>query len=137
MQKFRSSHIKRRGHTEFSTENMRILGSCLKLLGSGVGSGFCVVFHLSFTILAFSERGDCGYCQGMMSVKRPSYLMSDTNIAVDNKKTREYIPQQQQLGQIIITVLFISRLGLHSQACQSVYRLGNYWFHDTKLVEGF
>ena len=62
--------------------------------------------------------------------------MSDTN--ADKKNTREYIPQQQQLGQIvIITVLFISKLGLHSQACQSVYRLGNYWFHDAKLVEGF
>ena len=57
-------------------------------------------------------------------------------VTADNKNTKEYIPQQQ-LGQIIITVLFISRLGLHSQARQSVYRLSKDWFHDTKLVEGF
>ena len=53
-------------------------------------------------------------------------------------KIREtIIPQQPQLGEIFITVLFISTLGLYSQACQSVCRLGNYRFHDTKLVEGF
>ena len=73
-----------------------------------------------------------------MSVERPSYVLDvRQQLTVDNKNTTEYIPQQQQLGQVIITVLLISTLGLHSQACQSVYRLGNYWFYDTKLVEGF
>ena len=53
-------------------------------------------------------------------------------------KIREtIIPQQPQLGEIFITVLFRSTLGLYSQACQSVCRLGNYRFHDTKLVERF
>ena len=56
--------------------------------------------------------------------------------AVDNKTRESIIPQQQQLGQVMITV-FISTLGLHSQACQSMYRLSNYWFHNTKLVECF
>ena len=42
--------MKRRGHGEFSAKNMRILGSCLKLLGSSVRSSFCVIFHLRFTI---------------------------------------------------------------------------------------
>ena len=66
-----------------------------------------------------------------------------TSIVIDVRhqllttRIRETISQQQQLGQIIITVLFISTLGLHSQACQPVYRLSNYWFYDTKLVESF
>ena len=34
------SLIKRRGHIESSAENLRVFGRCLKLLGSGVGSGF-------------------------------------------------------------------------------------------------
>ena len=55
---------------------------------------------------------------------------------VDNKNTREYIPQQQP-GQIIVIFSCVSTLGLHSQAFQSVYRLDNSWFHDKKLVEGF
>ena len=69
-------------------------------------------------------------------------LVCKTSIVIDVRhqllttKIRETI-SQQQLGQIIITVLFISTLGLHSQACQPVYRLSNYWFYDTKLVEGF
>ena len=70
-----------------------------------------------------------------MSVKRLPGIVLNVRHQLLTLKIREYIPQQQ-LGQII-TVLFISTLGLHSQACQSVYRLGNYWFHDTKLVEGF
>ena len=44
------SHIKRRGHIEFSAENMRILGGCLYSLGSSVGSNFCVIFYIRFTI---------------------------------------------------------------------------------------
>ena len=44
------SPIKRRGHIGFYAENMRILGSCLKLLGSSVGWSFCVTFHPRFTI---------------------------------------------------------------------------------------
>ena len=44
------SLIKRRGHSEFSAENMRIFGRCLSLLGSSVGSGFCVIVHSKFTI---------------------------------------------------------------------------------------
>ena len=73
-----------------------------------------------------------------MSVERPRYVLDVRHQPqLLTIKRREYIPQQQQLGQIIITFLCISTLGLHSQACQSVYRLGNYWFHDTKLVEGF
>ena len=42
------SHIKRRGHIEFSAENMCTLGRFLSLLGSSVGSGFCVIFHWGF-----------------------------------------------------------------------------------------
>ena len=74
------------------------------------------------------------------SVERPSYVRDvrhQLQLTADNKNTRDCIPQQQQLGQIILTVLFISTLGLHSQACQSACRLGNYRFHDRKLVEGF
>ena len=44
------SLITRRGHIEFSAENMCILGRCLQLLGSSVGSSFCVIFQLRFTI---------------------------------------------------------------------------------------
>ena len=42
--------MKRRGHTDFSAENMRIIGGCLYELGSSVGWSFCVMFHLRFNI---------------------------------------------------------------------------------------
>ena len=42
--------MKRRGHTDFSAENMRIIGGCLYALGSSVGWSFCVMFHSRFTI---------------------------------------------------------------------------------------
>ena len=44
------SLIKYRGHIEFSAENMHIFGKYVLLLGSSVGSGFCAIFHLRFTI---------------------------------------------------------------------------------------
>ena len=73
-----------------------------------------------------------------MSVERPSYVRDVRHQPqLLTIEIREYISKQQQLGQIVINALFISTLGLHSQACQSVHGLGNYWFHDTKLVDGF
>ena len=66
-----------------------------------------------------------------MSVERPSYVRDVRHQPqLLTIEIREYISKQQQLGQIVINALFISTLGLHSQACQSVYRLGNYWLND-------
>ena len=45
-----STSSKRRGHLDFYAESMRILRSCLEFLDFSVGSGFCVMFHLTFNI---------------------------------------------------------------------------------------